>query len=391
MLYITCAGVGETIQDVINELYILDMYSKEHNLKIIVVGCLLINHEYLFERFKSNPNIKFINKRDWIIPTINYLKDMNKRTTWKEKMLNRTYFLDEDKVEIQFMMQQGCSNKCSFCKVNYNSHELKSLPFELALDYLKDSVINKGTKIICLDGDNLTLYGVDLYGKQRLHEFIHELSLIEGLELIYVNELVAGNMYDELLDEIITNPKVVSVSMQLETASDRLLKLMNRNYTLERYDGYAKKIIDSGKYIDTILMSGFPTETKEDMDKTLKYLYDRSILIEGICEYSDFEYIPSSKLEQFQFLEKRRHTRYLVNGKIVINHSIALQNMHRQNRLIYLGKTKGNHYFNSDIPLYRTISNSKRFDNLKPGDIINETPKRLVKKCSANKKSAYKI
>ena len=205
------------------------------------------------------------------------------------------------------------------------NHELCSFPFELALEHLT-KLIHKGTKKIALSGSNITLYGLDLYGKKRLHEFIHRLSKVDGLEWLNINELVPGDMYEELIDEIISNPKVICTSLQLETASDRLLKLMNRNYNLEKYDYYAKKIIDNGKYIDTILMSGFPTETMEDMDITLKYLKDRNIVTEGICEYSDFKHISSSKFEQYTKSEKRIHTRYLVNGKKIIYYNIFKNN-----------------------------------------------------------------
>ena len=227
--------------------------------------------------------------------------------------------------------------------------------------------------------------------KKRLHEFIRDLSQVEGLEMIRLNELVIGDMYKELLDEIITNPKVVSAGLQLETASNRLLKLMNRNYTIEEYDYYAKKIIESGKYIDTILMSGFPTETIEDMDYTINYIKDRRIITYGICEYSDFKYIPSSKLEQFSKREKRKHTNYLVDAKLKINYDIFLEEMPKQTKLIYKDRNNFIHFMSNAIPVITTISYSDRFDGLKPGDIINEAPKRLVKNNKYTKKTTYKI
>lgn len=391
LIYITCAGVGDTIKKNLQELQFLDYYSKEKDFKIIIVGCLVINHGYLFDRFKDNDNIKIINNKEWVIPVINYINDMNKRNTFKEKLLNRTCHLDRVNVGIQFMMQEGCTNKCTFCKVHYLDHELSSVPYELALNYLTDLIRKKGTKQIALNGDNLTLYGLDLYGKKRLHEFIHDLSRVEGLEMISLNELVIGDMYKELLDEIITNPKVVSVGLQLETASNRLLKLMNRNYSIEEYDYYARKIIESGKYVDTIIMSGFPTETIEDMEYTINYIKDRRIITYGICEYSDFKYIPSSKLEQFSKREKRKHTNYLVDAKFKINYDIFLEEMPKQTKLIYKEGVNGIHFISNAIPGITTISYSDRFDDLKPGDIINEAPKRLVKNNKYTKKMTYKI
>ena len=390
LVYITCGGVGDTIKKVMEDSFFLNDYSMKNNTKIIIVGCLLRNHGNLFEDLTNNPNIKFITNKDWVIPTINYINDMNKRNTLKEKLLNATQPLDPNNIGVQFLLQDGCSNMCTFCKVHYMDNKPTSFPFEVALDYLKN-MIKKGTKIICLSGQNLTQYGIDLYDKKRLHEFIHELSKVEGLEMIYVQELVPGDMYEELLDEIITNPKVVSTLFQLETASDRLLKMMNRNYTLEQYDYYAKKIIDHNKHIDTLLIGGFPTETVEDMDHTIQYLNDRRIITLGICPYSDFEYIPSSKYPQLSKREIRKHVSHLVKARRKINKSIYLEELPKQKELIYFGQFNNAHYFHSSIPSIDAISISTIYDSLNLGEIVTGPPKRLIKKDKVGADYLYKL
>ena len=370
LVIITCGGLGSTIQEIANRLVGLNPYSKKTNTKIIVVGCLVsrLKEEMsiLLDSFKDNPNMKIIDNIEWVVPAINYMCDMNMPNTDIEKLYNRTHYKDKDGVIIQFRLEWGCSNKCTFCKTNYMDTTPVSIPYEHALNYLKNMVKN-GTKVISLGGTNLTLYGIDLYGRQRLHEFVHELSQVEGLERIRLNELVAGNMYKELLDEIITNPKINSTSFQLETASNRLLKLMNRTYDIDEYDYYVKKVIESGKYVETILMSGFPTETMEDMDYTIRYIKDRGIITGVISEYVDFKgIIPSSNLEQYSAREKRRHT-------------------------IYLRDNDGTPYFNTAIPGISTIPYGNRFKDLEPGTIINEAPKRLVKYSKITQEMTYKV
>jgi ribosomal protein S12 methylthiotransferase len=252
-------------------------------------------------------------------------------------------------------------------------------------------MIKRGTKIISLGGENLTQYGIDLYNKKRIHEFIHELSKVDGLEMINVLELVPGDMYPELIDEIINNPKVVSTSFQIETASDRLLKLMNRNYNLEQYDYYAKIIREHSKSITTLLIGGFPTETEEDMNCTLNYLMDRKIIVAGVCPYSDFEYIPSHKLEQLTKSEIRKHTYYFVKAIREINKRIYLEELPKQNKLIYYECFNNTKYFYSSIPTIIATSDSKTYENLNPGEIITTTPKRLVKRDRIGREYRYKL
>lgn len=389
LLYITCSGVGETIQRCITDLDVLYRYSHTQKFKIIVVGCLLVKHPELFKRYENISNIKLINNPNWTIPVINYVADMNKRNTSQMLLKNRVIKTSLNMSCIQFVLENGCTNKCSFCKTNYNDSKVESLNYELSLAYLK-KLVEQGTRSITLDGENTTLYGLDLYGRKRLHEFIHELSLTP-VEIIRIHELVAGDMYPELINEIISNPKVKSVSMQLETASDRLLKLMKRNYTLEQYDFYVRKIIEAGKYVDTILMSGFPTETYEDMETTIQYLNDRRILTDGVCQYVDFKYIPSSKLEQFSKREKQKHTIYIRNAFRKINQEIYKENLSKQNRLLLHCEIKGYHAFESDIPGIVTISKSSKHPELKLGQVLDTTPKQLVKKSSFNGDSVYKL
>lgn len=395
LVIITCGGLGSTIQEIASRLIMLNSYTRQTNMKVIIVGCLVsrlkLEVSNLLKLFKDNPNMKIIDNIEWIVPAINYMCDMNMRNTSKEKLYNRTFYNDRDGIAIQFRLEWGCSNKCSFCKTNYMNTTPVSVPYEHALNYLKNMVKN-GTKVISLGGTNLTLYGIDLYKRQRLHEFIHELSQVDGLERISLDELVAGNMYKELIDEIITNPKIDKTSFQLETASDRLLKLMNRSYSIDEYDYYVKKVIDSGKYVDTVLMSGFPTETESDMDYTIKYLKNRGIITQVISQYDDFKgLIPSSELEQLTEIEKRKHTRYLTDNTNIINFNIFAREMPKQTKLIYARSKDGTPYFNTAIPDVYTIPYGNRFNDLEPGTIIYESPKRLVKCNKITQGMTYKV
>ena len=75
----------------------------------------------------------------------------------------------------------------------------------------------------------------------------------------------------------------------------------------EKYDYIVRKLQEQGKIIDTVLMTGFPTETEEDLEKTINYIKERKIYVEGISGYEDFYAIPSHELEQLSNSEKRRH------------------------------------------------------------------------------------
>ena len=99
----------------------------------------------------------------------------------------------------------------------------------------------------------------------------------KDLKYIVLNEITVQNMYKELLEEIVNNPKVIDVTIQLESASDKLLAAMNRGHNLEKYDYIVRRLQEKEKIINTVLMSGFPEETEKDIEKTINYINDRNI------------------------------------------------------------------------------------------------------------------
>ena len=138
----------------------------------------------------------------------------------------------------------GCLNNCSFCKKNFINFNLKSIPF-----YRIENMASEIDRIYCegypvydiaIQSSNLSLYGVDLYGKQRSHEAIKSLTKPESIKFAQLGAII--NWYPELLNEIINNPKIKTVFTSLESGSERVYNLMNRPISLN-------KLIDTIKII----------------------------------------------------------------------------------------------------------------------------------------------
>ncbi len=347
VLYITWGITSDYFYQAYDELDRL----QKLGIKVIIVGDLAVCQSHLFNKYEGNPNFTIIYEPSWVYPVINNIAQVNLKDTTQDLFLhNNTLPFYGNTTSLAFLLQKGCKNRCSFCQVHYMDSKLQDVPFEEGIIYLTN-MINNGTKYITLSGENTALYGLKRYGRKRLHEFVRELSKVEGLEMIAVNELVAGDMYPELLMEIISNPKVVNVSMQLETASNRLLKKMNRNYQMRLFDYYTQQIRRAGVYVSTILMGGFPTENKVDMWLTTNYLRKREIITTGVCPYRDFEgYIPSSQLKQLTRAQVEQHANHLVNQAQLINMGIYAKQFGKPRPFICLGSIRNTSIFESAIP-----------------------------------------
>ncbi|MCH5167933.1 MAG: radical SAM protein [Erysipelotrichales bacterium] len=371
IVFVTCAGTCRTMEECFKWINIF-LSAKKTETKMIITGCLA--DKTIFKNYLEHDDVIIMESNNFYVPVENYIFDENKKDSLKKRLSYSTKFWYGNQALVQFMLEEGCTNNCSFCKHNYIDGGVCSIPYDAALNHLK-GLIKTGTKKIILSGENLALYGIDLEGKQILHRFIHELSLEEGLIYIDVNEIAPQNMYPELLEELENNPKVVKVCMQLETASPRLLQLMNRNHTIEQYEYIAKRLRNKGKFVDTVLMSAFPTESYDDLDYTAKFLDENNILCTLISEYSDFDAIPSSKFEQLPYLEKKKHTRYLIEKMKETNRRILLDEVDNIDKSIICDNDNGVIIIN----FASGYSYRKEYNDAPVGTIITDKPRMLTR------------
>jgi ribosomal protein S12 methylthiotransferase len=379
LVYVTCAGLGDTIDLCVKEIRDILAYMKycDSELKLIVTGCLTTVPGIL-DSLDEYDNVKVIKDTDWPVKTINHILEKKNRLSKKVILENRTRRFYENNTSLQFFLEQGCTNRCAFCKSNYMPMPINSVPYDLALNHLKNEIRN-GTKIINLSGDNLTLYGLDLYNEPIIHEFINELSNEKGLMYLNVFEIAAQNIYPKLVDELADNPKVNRVSMQIETASDRLLSLTNRNYDLEQFDEIVRRLTNRDKLVSTILMSGLPTETNEDIDITIDYIRKSGILTEDVCKYINYSKIPSDNLPQLSEREKQEHTKRLMRGVTAINNDILKKIIPKINQAILIGEVDDKYIF-ADKNYIIGVGKKDKYGELEIGTCLEISPKELVYK-----------
>ncbi|MCI9232989.1 MAG: radical SAM protein [Bacilli bacterium] len=202
-----------------------------------------------------------------------------------------------DNVSISLSPVSCCLNHCSFCKSHYMNFELKSYPFEKVESLASDiEEIDYPFHHIAIHASNLSLYGVDLYGNRRSHEVIKTFTKPDKIKFAYVGALI--NWYPELIEEIIRNHKIKEIFVSLESGSERVYNLMNRPISLESLIKLIRFIRKERPdiIIHTELIAGFPTETIEDLKRTIDLIYELDIDPVFVHDYQNSEQIPSSML-----------------------------------------------------------------------------------------------
>ena len=253
----TCAFIHDAKEESIETILDMARLKEEGNLKkLIVTGCL--SERYKDEFSKELPEV------DEIIP----LKEIS--DSLEKRILSTPGHFAHLKIA------EGCNKNCTYCVIPKIRGPYRSFPMESILNEAK-ALATRGVKELILVAQETTLYGIDLYKKKSLHILLQELSKIDGIEWIRIMYCYPEEIYDELINEIKSNPKVCHyLDMPIQHISDNILKKMGRRTTkkelIERISNLKKEIPDIT--LRTSLICGFPGETEEDHKDLLSFIND---------------------------------------------------------------------------------------------------------------------
>lgn len=164
----------------------------------------------------------------------------------------------------------GCNNRCAFCRRSYMYIRYESQKYTFIkkqLDWYQENEPEK-MQHISLRAENLTEYGIDLYGKPMLHSIIALINSYEAVEKITIDiGMCIGEINPQILDSLCKAKKITVIGLNLETGSDRLLSLIGKKHTCEQAIHVFTKLREANPKIaiESTVMIGLPTETIEDM------------------------------------------------------------------------------------------------------------------------------
>ncbi|MBQ7264719.1 MAG: 30S ribosomal protein S12 methylthiotransferase RimO [Firmicutes bacterium] len=194
---------------------------------------------------------------------------------------------------------EGCDMHCTYCTIpslrgKYRSRTLESLVKEAKI------LAEKGVRELILVAQDTSVYGKDLYGENKLHTLLHVLSLIEDIKWLRIMYCYPENIYDELINEMATNKKVLHyLDMPIQHTGDRILKLMGRRSNGETIRKTVEKLRTAMPdiCIRTTLITGFPTETEEEFDEEVAFLKELKLDRIGVFTYSPEDGTPAAAME----------------------------------------------------------------------------------------------
>lgn len=336
----TCSFINDAQQESVNAiLYAADLKNEiNKNTKIIVTGCL--SQRFGEELAKEIPEIDIIIGTSGFERIDQYIEEYENN---RELLIDTKSELNIDKelprntlteAWVSYLkIAEGCSNNCTYCVIPKLRGPYKSRKIENVVEEAK-LLAGKGAKEIIIIAQDTSKYGIDIYGKKKLHELIQKISEIESIQWIRIHYLYPEDIYDELISEFINNKKLLKYfDIPMQHINDNVLKRMNRKTSKEQITSLIQKIRREVKdaVIRTSLITGFPGETWDEHEELKNFLKEYRLDRVGVFKYSREEHTPACKLSG-QIEEDIKEQR--LNELMEIQQGISYQN-----NLLKIGKT----------------------------------------------------
>lgn len=374
----TCGFINDAKKESIDK--ILDMAEfKEDGKKLIVSGCL--SERYADELFEEMPEVDaFIGVNEYEnLPEI--IKNLGQRNIIKngcdldvlEKQIRK---FDDNPYTATLKIGEGCNNVCAYCIIPKIRGKYRSKRQEDILQEARE-LAEAGCKELVLIAQDVTYYGMDLYGEYRLAALLKELCKVEGIQWIRLMYCYEDRITDELIETMATEDKVCNyLDIPIQHASDNVLASMNRRSTAKSIEETLKKLRKAipDIHIRTTLIVGFPGETEEDYDQLTDFVEEEKFARLGVFAYSQEENTVAGEMEnQVEDDIKAQRLDGIMRRQLDISLSSNQEKVGKTLDIIIDEKDEDGSYIGRtryDAPEIDNAVLIKTEKNHKPGDIV---------------------
>lgn len=193
---------------------------------------------------------------------------------------------------------EGCNNFCTYCVVPYTRGRERSRSLDNIIKEAKE-ILSKGYKEITLLGQNVDSYGKDLKNGPDFADVLYELDKLEGDFRIRFTTSYPTDITDKVINTVKNGKKICECfHIPMQSGNDRILKMMNRRYNVEEYSKIVKKVQNEIENVTVTsdFIAGFPSETEEEFQDTIKMIKELSLDYANTAAYSPRPNTPAGKM-----------------------------------------------------------------------------------------------
>lgn len=210
--------------------------------------------------------------------------------------------------EYSLKICEGCVWNCAYCGVKKAIGPLRSRPLNDCIEDFREAIFEKGHHRISIVADDTGSYGLDIG-----ESFMELLDRITGIDAFFILNL--GEMHPhwlikhfDYMDRILARKKILSLVIPVQSASQRIIALMDRNYDICQVKELMVKLKKRHRYLhlNTHIIVGYPTEAVSDIDASISFIREAFIDSGSVLMYSSRPGTKSSRMEgQLSHEEKK--------------------------------------------------------------------------------------
>ena len=343
----TCGFIGDAKEESIE--MILQFAERKANgklRKLYVMGCL--SQRYREELPTEIPEVdKWFGKFDYM-GIVEEVK--GERLKAKGKEYER--MLTTPKHYAYLKIAEGCNRYCSYCAIPLITGKFTSRKMEEILDEVR-WMVSEGVKEFNVIAQDLSSYGLDIYGEHRLAQLIDEIAQIEGVEWIRLHYAYPTDFPYDILPVMAKHPNVCKyMDIALQHCSSNVLEKMRRHITCEEQNTLIERIRKEvpGICIRTTLLVGHPGEIEEDFNELCEWVKNMRFDRMGAFSYSEEEgtFAARHYTDDIPQEEKERRVETLMTIQQSISSELLRQMVGTKQRIVidreeyeyYVGRTQ---------------------------------------------------
>ena len=342
----TCGFIGDAKEESIEIiLQFAERKTKGKLRKLYVMGCLS-------QRYKEELPIEIPEVDKWF-GKFDYMGIVEELKGERLKVKGEEYrTLTTPKHYAYLKIAEGCNRYCSYCAIPLITGRFTSRPLEEILEEVRWLVSN-GVKEFNVIAQDLSSYGLDLYGEHRLAKLVDEMAQIEGVEWIRLHYTYPTDFPFDILPVMAKHPNVCKyMDIALQHCSNNMLQKMHRHITRAEQDAVLARIRKEvpGICIRTTLLVGHPGETEENFNELCEWVKEMKFERMGAFAYSeeDGTYAAIHYNDDIPQEEKERRVEALMAIQQSISSEILSQMVGTQQRVVidreeeeyYVGRTQ---------------------------------------------------
>ena len=300
----TCGFIADAKEESINMILELCEAKQEGRIgQLYVMGCL--SQRYFEELGKEIPEVdKFYGKFNWT----ELISDIGK--TYYDNCGQERH-LTTPKHYAYVKIAEGCDRQCAYCSIPIITGTHKSRRMEEIVEEV-EQLVSKGVKEFQIIAQEITFYGIDLYGRQCIAELVRRISDVKGVEWIRLHYAYPTHFPYELLEVMRERKNVCKyLDIALQHINDKVLENMQRHITkqetLELIDRIRKEV--PGICLRTTLMVGFPGEGEAEFEELKDFVRRARFERMGAFAYSEEDGTPAAEKFEDEVSEEEKERR----------------------------------------------------------------------------------